>query len=116
MQVDWVASSFYITEINSTQKRMKCFKSQFWQWDCVKFEVFYPTIESFEDTNVKDNNKRGLLKETSQFGSILLTGDIEKEADNTLFNHNIKSDALEVNIHKPSIDVIFFLCTISLKK
>lgn len=86
---------------------MRCFKSKFCQWDCVKFKVFYPTIKSVEDTNEKDNNKSCLLKETSQFGSILLTGDIEKEAYNTLFNHNIKSDALEVNIHKPSIDAIF---------
>jgi len=86
---------------------MKCFKSKFWQWDCVKFEMFYPTIKSVEVTNVKDNNKSCLLKETSQFGSIVLTGDIEKEAFKTLFNHNIKSDALEVNIHKPSIDAIF---------
>jgi competence protein ComEC len=53
--------------------------------------VFYPTIKSVEDTNEKDNNKSCLLKETSHFGSILFTGDIEKEAYNTFLNHNIKA-------------------------
>jgi len=107
MPVDRVASSFDITEIHATQKRIPCFIGQHWQWDGVKFEVLYPPIEGAEDTNVKDNNKSCVLKVISKFGNILLTGDIEKEAEHALTNNDIKSDAPEASIHAPSGDAIF---------
>lgn len=103
----WLASSFESTEVSATQKQIKCVKGQHWQWDGVQFEVLYPDLKSYESEDIKDNNRSCVLKVTSQFGSILLTGDIENEAEKALLNNNIKSDALVANIHKPSGDVIF---------
>jgi competence protein ComEC len=42
------------------------------------------------------------VKVSSEFGSLLLTGDIEKEAENTLLNDVIEDDALQANIHEVS--------------
>jgi competence protein ComEC len=98
--VNWLASSFDFAEISTNQKRMKCLAGQHWRWDDVNFEVLYPTLESYENAELKDNNRSCVLKVTSQFGSILLTGDIEKEAEKALLEH-----ALQLNIHAASGDV-----------
>jgi competence protein ComEC len=96
LPITWLMSSFEPTEI-ITKKSIKCQAGQTWQWDKVKFEVLYPTIDSYQNANLKDNNRSCVLKVTSQFGSILLTGDIEKEAENallnTVFNDVIGDDA-----------------------
>jgi competence protein ComEC len=113
--VTWLASSFELSDMYATQIRIKCFKGQHWQWDKVRFEVLYPDIESYARENIKDNNRSCVLKVTSQFGSILLTGDIEKEAENMLLNDDIKSDALEVNIHEASGDEKFSRAETQLK-
>jgi competence protein ComEC len=99
--VGWFASSFETAEISATQKRIKCFAGQHWQWDGVEFEVLYPSIENYGNADMKDNNMSCVVKVTSQFGSILLTGDIEKEAEKALLEH-----ALRANIYAASGDAI----------
>lgn len=129
MPASWLASSFESTEINATQKRMKCFKGQYWQWDGVKFEVLYPDIESYARESIKDNNRSCVLKVTSQFGRILLTGDIEKEAEKELLEYSLQTQGLspqnipdesgysyvKPNIHEPSGDAIFSRAETQLK-
>jgi competence protein ComEC len=88
MPVGWLASSYDLAEINATQKHMKCFAGQHWRWDSVQFEVLHPAIESYDDAAIKDNNRSCVVKVTSQFGSILLTGDIEKDAELALLRTN----------------------------
>ncbi len=100
--VTWLASSFDLAEISSKQKHMKCFAGQHWRWDDVNFEVLYPSWQSYENTNLTDNNRSCVLKVTSQFGSVLLTGDIEQEAESVLLQANIHalhSDVLVVPHH-----------------
>jgi competence protein ComEC len=110
LPVSWLLSSFDTVEI-SQKKSTRCFAGQRWLWDGVKFEVLYPTKSSYQNANLSDNNKSCVLKITSQFGSLLVTGDIEKEAENSLLNAlentAIDSDALQANIHEASGDVIF---------
>jgi len=57
-----------------------CIAGQNWQWDQVKFEVLHP---SPKDTFV-GNNRSCVVKVSAKSGSVLLTGDIEKEAEQTL--------------------------------
>ncbi len=76
-------------------KLMRCYAGQHWAWDNVEFEVLYPTIESY-DTELTDNNRSCVLKITSEYGSILLTGDIEKEAEAVLLETHL--EALESDI------------------
>ena len=111
MPVDWLVSSFDIpvdwqADMRS-RKQFKCFAGQHWQWDQVKFQVLYPSVESYRDALVKDNNRSCVIKITSKHGSILLAGDIEKAAETELISANqssqnadyLKSDVLVVPHH-----------------
>lgn len=93
----WLMSSFDLD--NSlpqlgAKKSIQCFAGQTWLWDKVKFEVLSPTLASYDNTDIKDNNRSCVVKVTSQFGSLLLTGDIEKKAENALLEDVIESDVL----------------------
>jgi competence protein ComEC len=100
LPVSWLASSFDMPEIADSVKRIKCFAGQHWRWDDVNFEVLYPRIESYENVEIKDNNRSCVVKVTSKFGSALLTGDIEKEAERALIER-----VMQTNIHAASDDI-----------
>lgn len=77
---------------------MECKKGMQWKWDNVKFEFLHP------DSNpaVKDNDKSCVLKVSSNYGSVLLTGDIEKPAEHLLtldYADQLKSTILIVPHH-----------------
>ena len=95
LPVNWLASSFDTTALSVEKRSIKCVAGQYWVWDKVTFEVLYPKLASYQDAGLTDNNKSCVVKVTSQFGSLLLTGDIEKEAENSLLN-----DALQTNSDK----------------
>ncbi len=120
--VTWLMSSFDLVAENLPNKAIKCFAGQTWQWDNVTFEVLYPSLEIYQNaerednnTNIKDNNKSCVIKVSSQFGSILLTGDIEKEAENALLNHIIENAALQTNRHAAAGDAVSYRVASHLK-
>lgn len=94
MPVNWLATSFdvpddwYAEKNTQPKKTINCFAGQTWQWDKVKFEVLNPSLESYANAEISDNNRSCVLKISSQFGSILLTGDIEKSAEAALLQAN----------------------------
>ena len=99
MHVGWFASSF--TESDSMilpPNALKCFAGQHWQWDGVNFEVLYPSWQSYENTSLTDNNRSCVVKISSQFGSILLTGDIEELAESSLLEANKNGLASDILI------------------
>ena len=105
LPVNWLMSSFDTTDglaQTDAKKSMRCFAGQTWLWDKVQFEVLSPTFESYQNANIKDNNRSCVVKVSSQFGSLLLTGDIEKEAENALLGDaalaHFKSDVLKSNV------------------
>ena len=57
-----------------------CYTGQSWQWDNVSFSILHPT----ENDNDSKNNLSCVLKISNTAGSILLSGDIEKEAEKQL--------------------------------
>jgi competence protein ComEC len=82
------------------QKR--CIAGQYWYWDEVRFELLYPDRENDADISLKDNDRSCVLKITSQSGSLLLTGDIEKSAESSLIANaslSLKSDVVVVPHH-----------------
>jgi beta-lactamase superfamily II metal-dependent hydrolase len=88
MPATCLASSFTAQiETSDTQKKISCFAGQVWVWDKVQFEILQPSAESYGDATLSDNNRSCVLKVTSQAGSLLLTGDIEKDAELTLLNN-----------------------------
>lgn len=103
MPVAWLASSFTpMVETLTTHQNIRCSSGQVWTWDDVRFEVLHPSVESYSDATIKDNNRSCVLKVTSQAGSILLAGDIEKESELALLQTNaasLKSDVLVVPHH-----------------
>lgn len=103
MPVAWFASSLPAdVDIPKTVLKMSCFSGQHWMWDGVHFEVLHPSLTSYEDATMKDNDRSCVLKVTSQSGSILLTGDIEKADELSLLSaeaSQLKSDVLVVPHH-----------------
>lgn len=103
MPTNWLANSFDPEfKLSAATKRIPCFAGQAWTWDQVQFEMLYPDFDSYADTAVKDNNRSCVLKVSSQSGSILLTGDIEKESEHALLEAHVeelKSDVMTVPHH-----------------
>jgi competence protein ComEC len=103
MPVQWLSSSISPElELPEALSTTRCYSGQAWLWDGVRFEVLHPSVESYEDAAIKDNNRSCVLKVTSQAGSILLTGDIEKESELALLqadSASLKSDVVVVPHH-----------------
>lgn len=104
--VEWVAASYVLpNEVNvksKQPKQRKCYAGQRWYWDGVRFEVLSPSIESYQDETVSDNNRSCVVKVSSRYGSVLLTGDIEAEVEGALLQkqkYSLKSDVLIVPHH-----------------
>ena len=76
--------------------RSHCVEGQSWQWDGVKFEMIFPSTESYQQSKIKDNDRSCVLRVTSQFGRVLIPGDIERGAENGLLGseYSLKSDVL----------------------
>ena len=75
-----------------------CQKGQQWQWDGVLFEMFHPD----SDSSVDENDGSCVLKVSSQGGSVLMTGDIERSAEQILLSSNkgeLAADVLVVPHH-----------------
>lgn len=65
-----------------------CLQGESWQWDDVNFEFLYPTLQNLN----LNNDSSCVLKITNAHQqSILLTGDIEKFAENVLLNTEQKN-------------------------
>ena len=98
MPITWVASSYTLPEsIEPMPKQLKCYAGQQWVWDAVRFEVLYPSAASYQNAALKDNDRSCVIKVTSRHGTLLLTGDIEKGAEETLLQkqkYQLKSDVI----------------------
>jgi len=67
-------------EMTSAIPTAKCVAGQQWQWDGVTFGILYPG----ESANLQGNNASCVLKVSNGAGSVLLTGDVEAEAERQL--------------------------------
>jgi competence protein ComEC len=59
----------------------RCEAGQRWEWDGVRFEVLHPTRASYDDRNVKDNDRSCVLKVEAAGGRALLPADIERRSE-----------------------------------
>ncbi len=64
---------------------IKCIAGQYWQWNQVEFTVLSP---SAKNNFLSENNNSCVLKVTALQGSVLLTGDIESEAEQQLVTNS----------------------------
>ncbi len=58
-----------------------CMAGQSWQWDGVRFTLLSPDTSSI----ASENDNSCVLKIDAEYGSVLLTGDIEADAESRLF-------------------------------
>lgn len=73
----------------------RCLDGQQWRWDGVLFEILWPPNNEF----TKGNNASCVIRVSSRFGSILLTGDIERLAEKMLVathGNRLGTDILQV--------------------
>lgn len=101
--VSWLASSLPETSPvkAGADASISCHAGQTWAWDGVRFEVLHPGLASYALT-VKDNDRSCVLKASSRFGSILLTGDIEATSEGELLRRDaeaLRADILLVPHH-----------------
>ncbi|HSW93999.1 MAG TPA: DNA internalization-related competence protein ComEC/Rec2 [Gammaproteobacteria bacterium] len=70
-----------------------CLRNDTWKWDGVTFKFLYPTSENLD----LDNNSSCVLSVTNAYQkTILLTGDIEKFAENYLIQQNAKELSADI--------------------
>lgn len=72
-----------------------CRRGQHWEWDGVAFEILHPVNER----PPPHNNASCVLRIEGRFGSVLLTGDVESEAEAALLRApaaTLRSDVLQV--------------------
>lgn len=86
----------------SDRQKLQCHAGQYWEWDAVKFQVLYPSMDRLQNASVKDNDKSCVIKMTTHYGSLLLTGDIERSAELNLLEQQfeqLSSDVMVVPHH-----------------
>lgn len=82
MPLAWLTSSIPKNVLQGLNvKHMPCYAGQRWTWDGVVFEMLYPQPGSYDDKQLSDNNRSCVLKIISAAGSVLLSGDIERQAE-----------------------------------
>ncbi|HEY8119144.1 MAG TPA: DNA internalization-related competence protein ComEC/Rec2 [Methylophilaceae bacterium] len=85
MPIKWLASSLPENTYNfGTARHMPCYTGQSWLWDGVRFDMLSPDFASYQDADIKDNNRSCVLRVTSRYGNLLLTGDIERVIEEKL--------------------------------
>jgi competence protein ComEC len=65
-------------------KTQRCSNGQSWVWDGVHFELLHPTLASYAEEKVINNDMSCVLRISAGKNSVLLTADIEKNAERRL--------------------------------
>ena len=98
VEVQALASSLAVSHpLNAlaTQRR-RCHAGEHWTWDGVAFSFLHPPPGH---DAVRRNNQSCVLRVATAGGAMLLTGDIERQAEISLLNSSLKSDVLLVPHH-----------------
>ena len=68
--------------------KSRCHDGNSWNWDGVKFEILYPSSESYAEEGIKNNDRGCVLRISTAENSILLAADIEKKSEAKLLNQH----------------------------
>ncbi|MFT7235200.1 MAG: competence protein ComEC [Methylophagaceae bacterium] len=91
-------SSILTSQTEHLSKSMPCIAGQAWQWDDIYFKVLNPTLDQVGN----DNNLSCVLRVSNGQHSVLLTGDIEKQAEQKIvhrYQQNLASTVLVAPHH-----------------
>jgi competence protein ComEC len=86
LPVGWVATSLPLDEpaLALASRVRRCAAGDQWQWDGVRFSLLHPPAGGHAAGGVGDNNRSCVLHVATPTGSVLLTADIEREAERDL--------------------------------
>lgn len=82
--------------VAATAAHRRCERGQAWRWDGVEMEMLAPESGSYADDSIADNDRSCVLRVRSGSGSILLAGDIERDAEEELVSS--QKDALPATV------------------
>ncbi len=89
LPIDWLSSSLASEHelMQLSGHSSHCAAGQHWNWDGVQFEILHPDPAGYASPKISDNNRSCVLKISVGAHSILLTADIEREAERQLLQH-----------------------------
>jgi competence protein ComEC len=104
MPVGWVATSVPLDEpaLALAPVVRRCVRGEAWEWDGVRFSMLQPGLGSYAVAGLEDNNRSCVLHIAGAGGAVLLTADIEREAEHELLAQlpdNLRADVLVVPHH-----------------
>jgi competence protein ComEC len=83
MPVQWLSSP--LSEAHPLSEaaahRRRCGAGERWEWDGVVFEMLHPDAESYNEFDLKDNDRSCVLRIVSPYGAVLLPADIERRSE-----------------------------------
>jgi len=77
-------------------KTERCSDGQSWNWDGIYFEILHPTLASYANEKIKDNDRGCVLRISTGKNSVLLTADIEAKSERRLIE--LHPDKLGANL------------------
>jgi competence protein ComEC len=99
LEIDRLLSGVPDEFTSSRLRAEQCSQGQKWNWDGVEFEILWPMKAVPASRFQSGNNASCVLRVSSIYGSLLLTADIEKEAEKLLvagYPEKLSSDVLQV--------------------
>ena len=106
--VDWLASSLpaehaiLLRRAADGETAVRCEAGQRWTWDGVRFAVLQPAAAHYAAARLKPNDLSCVVRIESDYGSVLLTGDLEARGELDLVRSDpasLKADVLLVPHH-----------------
>ena len=88
--------------LDAARWRLPCIAGRAWNWEGVRFEFLHPAKEIPRGPRVRANNLSCVLRIEAPGGRVLLTGDIEREAERELLDRapeRLRVEALLVPHH-----------------
>jgi len=88
MPTTWVSSSLKRSHkiLQPVLDSRRCIAGQKWDWDDVHFEILHPSLASYEQQKIRDNERSCVLRISIGKHSVLLASDIEKGSERQLLN------------------------------
>jgi competence protein ComEC len=104
LPVGWVATSLPLDEpaLALATGVRRCTAGDAWEWDGVRFAVLHPPHGMHALGRARDNNRSCVLHVAAPAGAVLLTADIEREAEAALLAQlppDLRADVLVVPHH-----------------
>jgi competence protein ComEC len=85
--VDWLLSSLpedsaiLAQRVRDGDRALRCVAGQRWEWDGVHFAILQPQPLLYDATRIKPNDLSCVVRVDADWGSVLLTGDLEARGE-----------------------------------